>query len=72
MDEVETVRQRMLDIVDALIAHDTPEDMWTAAALFNLGLREARDLCKSPEDAKALLHGWGRIASNYPVTEATH
>lgn len=70
----EAVRQRMVDIVDALEAQQVPEDLLTAASLLNLACRLARDIV--PEDAaRVLFHGWGTIVSNFPALtekERTH
>lgn len=66
-DSPEALAQRLDDIEDALEAFQIPCDVLTVATLFTLALREVWNMADSPEEAKAILSGWARIASNYPL-----
>lgn len=68
-DSPEALAQRLDDIEDALEAFQIPCDILTVATLFTLALREAWNMADSPEEGKAILSGWARIAANYPLGE---
>lgn len=68
-DSTEAIDRRLTDIENALDSWDIPCDILTVATLFTLALREAWKLADSPEEGRAVLNGWARIAANYPLGE---
>ena len=68
-DSPEALENRLTLIENALDAWDIPCDILTVATLFTLALREAWNMADSPEEARAVLNGWARIAANYPLGE---